>query len=499
MHSFFQNFRSENISIFQIIPLTFFLLMFCLALGFENSMYSQSVYDQKRIIQLVTFILLGVVLLFSQDLLRRMQSVWANFPTTTRRVLLLVAVLGVISSYFASLPKHAFQEWSLFGLLFIFTLYVGTQLSSFLVQKIVLAVLAIGISLYSWRYLAGVYLPSLGIADAVRGYGLFIGFAHPRFLNQIQSWVLPLLPALVIVFRGVQKRYQWLLWLPGILCWTLLFASSGRATLIAMIVSAVAIFIFFHRKCLQWLKLHVLFAISGLIFYLILFQAIPQILSVEMNIPNVTERLAQDGLMGRERLWGLAWELTRSNPLLGMGPQQYANFKYHAIAAHPHSAPLQWMSELGIVSFGLVLGVLVFGFIRWLKFSRREVTGSSAEQSIVLIGLTASLIAGSIHALVSGIIVMPFSQMIMCMIIGWALAVYNRTYISADLGPVTFHHVGFISVVILFLLAILYASYPNITHIDKSRAEFITQHPEETIFKPRFWNQGLIGWRHGQP
>jgi O-antigen ligase len=497
MNSIFQKLPVANKSIFHVVPLYFFLVMFCLALGFEFSIFSQSVYDQKRLIQLATFMLLGVVLLVDRSLLIRMGNLWANFPPPTRIAFLLVAVLGVISSYFAPLPKHAFQEWSLFGLLFIFALYVGSQLVSFSLQKVVLAMLAIAIALYSWRYLTGAYIPSLSSPNAVRGYELFIGFAHPRFLNQIQSWVLPLMPALPVIFIGVPRRYHWLLWVSGLTGWMLLFASSGRATLIAMIFSAIVVFLLFHKRSLLWLKTHAFFAISGLILYIVLFHWLPQLVSIEMDLPKVTERLAQSGLMGRDRLWGLAWEIALANPLIGLGPQQYANYNYHAIAAHPHSAYLQWLSEWGLLSFGLLSGLLVYGFAKWVKFCRITLKQEGSGQSILLIALTASLVAGATHALVSGIIVMPFSQMMMGLIIGWVLAVYfsASTYNWTGSLPNRFQHVSLLVCVVIFQGTILYSSFIAIAHINQLREEFLNQYPHETILKPRFWDQGLIGWQ----
>ena len=500
MSSVFSVLKTVGKPLPSLIPLYFFLAMFCVALGFDFNIFTVSVYDQKRLIQVSTFVLLGITLLFDRRLLIDIHQAWSYLPTISRRVLLLVAVLGALSSYLAPLPKPAFQEWSLFGLLFMFTLYVSTQLSSLSVQKVVLAMLAIAVSLYSWRFLAGAYLPSLGLIGGIKGYDVFVGFAHPRFLNQIQTWVLPLFPALLVVFSGVPRRYYWLLWVPGILGWTLLYASSGRATLIAMICSAIVVLVLFTRKSFAWLKVHSLFAIVGLALYLLLFHAIPHMLSVGMNLPKVTERLAQDGLMGRESLWRLAWEITRENPLLGLGPQQYANYHYHAIAAHPHSAYFQWVSEWGLVSFALICGLLVYGFTKWVKFCRHTLHKDNGEESIILISLTASLVAGATHALVSGIIVMPFSQMLMCLVIGWVLAIYFSAGISnsSHSGAINFQRIGVLTIALIFIGTISYTSYPALTQTDQLREAYLTQYPREKILKPRFWNQGLIGWQKVQ-
>jgi O-antigen ligase len=219
-------------------------------------------------------------------------------------------------------------------------------------------------------------------------------------------------------------------------------------------------------------------------------------LSVGMNLPKVTERLAQDGLMGRESLWRLAWEITRENPLLGLGPQQYANYHYHAIAAHPHSAYFQWMSEWGLVSLALICGLLVYGFTKWVKFCRHTLHKDNGEESIILISLTASLVAGATHALVSGIIVMPFSQMTMSLVIGWVLAIYfsDNMFKKTTSGVKNHQRIVLLIISVMFLGTISYTSYPAISQIDQLRENYLAKYPQTTILKPRFWRQGLIGW-----
>jgi len=504
------NIKEVSSKYFPSIPLIFFLTIFCLVLGFEVFQFTDSEYDQKRFFQLLTFVVLSVVLLTDRRPNVYLTSAWSSFPRITRRALLLIAVLGAVSSYLAPLPKPAFQEWSLFGLLFIYTLYVQTQLGSYAIQKIVLILLAVAFSLYGWRFLAGAYIPSLANGMTIRGYELFVGFAHPRFLNQIQSWVLPLLPVLPVAFGGlVVRHYKWFLWIPGIVGWVLLFASSGRATLMAMAVAAIAIVVIFNRNSLPWLKTHFLFFICGLMIYLVLFQWTPWILSLEMNFPRVTERLANDGLMGRDRLWGLALQLVEAHPILGTGPQQYANYHNHAIAAHPHSAPLQWVSEWGMVSFITLCSVLGYGFYKWVVFCRRyfnsgysqsgHLSANACETNevlpVLLPGLTASLVAGATHSLVSGVIVMPFSQMLMCLIIGWVLSIYyeskqaDRVANRSSVGQLKM-----ISVLAALLFTLGYVSFPDIVNLRQTREAFLAQNPKQTILKPRFWNQGLIGW-----
>lgn len=483
------------------IPLYFFLLMICLGLGFDFSFICKSVYDQKRMIQFAIFVLLVLVFLFDRKQVGGICSAWSTLPPITRSALKLVIVLGAVSCFLSPLPKYAFQEWSLFGLLFLLMLYLSDRLVSFSAQKIVLLTLAVAFSIYAWRFLAGAYFPEMTIDIKMENRELFVGFIHPRFLNQLQSWLLPLLAVFVIVFRYVQNSYRWLLWIPGMTGWMLLFLSNGRGTLIAMVFSSVVVLILFGQKAFKWFKIHATLAILGFLFYIFLFYILPYILSIKIDMLNMADRLANEGLNSRDLLWSMALDLALANPIFGFGPQQFALVDNQALAAHPHSAPIQWISEWGMISFCLVFGIVIYGFIKWIKFVKNRLNEPSTAQSALLVGLTASLTAGATHSLVSGVIVMPFSQLLLCVILGWVLSIYNtvKNPNSTIFKPEIFQKAGLTIAALVFLFTLFYTSFPDIVQTDQASEKFLIQYPNKTVINPRFWKQGLIGVKNTQP
>ena len=484
-------------TLYRSFPLYVFLFLFAISLGFDLPGIWDSVYDQKRVVQLVVLILLALSMVFLPTVANAICKAWLVLPFLSRYVFLTVVVLGGVSSLLAPYQNAAFQEWSLFGLLFLLILYLQSTLYKQRNEKIVLTWLGFGVLLYSWRYFSSAFLPSLFNQHATVGYELFIGFAHPRFYNQIQSWLLPLLVLLPIAFTKTPRRYLWVLWIPGITSWTLLFASSGRGTLIAMAISTVAVLIIFKNKAKAWIKIHLWYAGSGLLLYVGLFRGLPWLMNIELSAEEITSRLANAGLMGRDSLWNYALQMIIDNPVLGIGPQQYAIYDVHKIAAHPHSAPLQWMSEWGLLSFLLISGLLIFGFSNWISFCKKKFSlgDKNSLQNMLLIALTASLLSGATHSLVSGVIVMPYSQLLMCTVIGWTLATYYREREATTL-TVSLRYRLLASGCATILLGILvFTTGSDVLTTDKRQKEYLAEHPQQTILRPRIWNQGHIAWQ----
>lgn len=489
--------KNHSRLLFEISTLTWFLFSFCIAMIFNLNAVSDSEYDQKRFVQFSIFLVLCLDLIFRQDVRKELSAAWAIMPLPAQTTVILVIILGAISSFFCPFPKHAFQEWSSICCLLFLTLYLSTRLSSSATQKIVLAALGVIFFLYAWRCLAGTYVPSWTLLGAVGGPDQFIGISNRRFLNQLQSWTIPLLAVLPIFFSPIIViRHRWVLWLPGILSWLLLFASDGRGVLLGSIAGAAVVLSLHGRTCLTWIKVYLSMALAGFALYQTLFFWIPRIFDAGTSSLSVSERLVDGTLSNREGLWRLAWQFAQDNPILGIGPHQFARLEIGAIATHPHSAPLQWMSEWGMVSFALVAMLMIWGAIEWVRFSKTSQMNLPAEQSVIIFAITASLIAGSVHSLVSGIIVMPFSQLMMALVIGWALGLFHASktpLIAEQRAAKSQRYLP--TFLVVFLTGILIAtSYPEILMVDERTKQFFEKHPQQGTLHPRFWNQGLNGW-----
>jgi O-antigen ligase len=120
-------------------------------------------------------------------------------------------------------------------------------------------------------------------------------------------------------------------------------------------------------------------------------------------------------------VWGNAVELIRQHPWFGVGPMHFAHdaarFRW---GAHPHDWVLQIAAEWGLPAL-LLLG---FALVRGLLALVRSRAGMSSIESgnVVLPALLVSGAAALVDGLVSGVIVMPQSQLAVALYLGLAIA-----------------------------------------------------------------------------
>jgi len=125
---------------------------------------------------------------------------------------------------------------------------------------------------------------------------------------------------------------------------------------------------------------------------------------------------------GRTAMWRGSIQDTKSHPWLGIGPMNYACKGPVYRAAHPHSFPIQFLSEWGIPAFLLMLSVALFIAFKLVVTLRAE-TGTAGEQPVnaLKLALATSLIAASICACLDGVLIMPASQVTGILVCGWLL------------------------------------------------------------------------------
>jgi len=91
-----------------------------------------------------------------------------------------------------------------------------------------------------------------------------------------------------------------------------------------------------------------------------------------------------------------------------------------------------------LMSTAIVTLLVIWGYGLWLQQSRRVVASSNDRETADLrVALTASLTAAGAHAMLSGIIVMPLSQLAGALIIGICLAVYRQGQLTDAAAPAT--------------------------------------------------------------
>lgn len=312
-------------------------------------------------------------------------------------------------------------------------------------------------------------------------------FANIRFFNQYQTWMLPFLPAALTLASPV-PRVRTAVWRAfiitiGVFFWAMYWRSAGRgtgyATLIATVFVAVACG-YPGRRHVGWTML---LAGLGLAAQLMMF-----------GTGGRPDHLWSAASPGRWHLWAVALNQIGTHPWLGIGPLMFAGLD-GAGASHPHSALLQWAAEWGIPATAIALAGIAWLALRWLRALPNMLSSRSSMPPCVTVAITAALIAGSAHALVSGVVVMPASQFMLVTIAGVAAAVYRaQAQTPPQRSPNRFTaatHTILLGIVgACALYAASFAAYDYHTRVQEPAPD--TALYRRNALQPRFWADGTL-------
>jgi len=257
---------------------------------------------------------------------------------------------------------------------------------------------------------------------------------------------------------------------------------------LAVAGSSILLAIFLWQDSRVWLKFQVIGFLVGGMLFAFFFVWLPTWLGQTPALENRASGFAS--LSGREELWGMAWVQIQAHPWLGIGPMHFAslNMKF---GAHPHNAVLQLASEWGVIATTAFILPVMFAVRRLIMYLRR----ASIPDKKLLICLAASLLAAGIQSMVDGILVIPYTQIWLIFIAGWALGLYFRgqpelpMHVHSRFGQAGMVFFGFVAVTLL-----LYGIYPEVfnrvsiteTYIEKALRS------GKTVILPRYWGAGDI-------
>lgn len=447
--------------------------------------------DNRRIIQLLLLAVIGLSLILSSRWREEWMRSFLSLPKLTYRLLSLFFVMGILSATLTPLPKYAFLQVSLYFLLFCLALSVTSlhrqtpkACNTGLMLSIVVAMACYCIyafMAYGFEQLRYAAHPTLGYEMPALAWPDFV---NPRFLMQFISWSLPFMVVPMLLHRKILGSWVWGCFAIASYAWCLDFANQSRIVPIQIVVVSVMILSIFKRQALPWLKLQLYTLIVGLILYILLFHIL--LSSGIRDLVNYDDP-------SRLLLWKTSVELAIHHPLLGVGPLHFPYYAYplENIAAHPHNALLLIAAEWGlIVSLGL-LGLIIWGFCRWVKTMRQATLQDPAAQTYA-IALTASLLAGALDAMVDGIIVMPLSQVMLAIVLGWMLALYAQ-YQNQAPQPVKAAYLRLLAILaVLSLIAGAHGIWPDVLYLMQNQDFYILQCKHNCLLNPDFWTQGWI-------
>ena len=398
--------------------------------------------------------------------------------------LALVLGLGLVSTWLAHQPLWALTEWALMltcGVIAVAFARLRRNGDQALDQALILFVLLLClIKTLQYGY-AGVLAFTSG--DTTLDTDLLLGgFSNKRFYGQFQTFTLPLL-ALPLLLASTSRLTRGLVF--ALLCaWWLIAISGGtRGTWLGIGVAAV-ILAFLGAAGRRWLAWQVAALCGGLFLYWLLFMVLARYLGLE--IASLSNDRLTTSLSGREVIWWQAWDMIRERPWLGFGPMHFADIP-NPIAAHPHQAILQWASEWGVPSALCVSLLALRGGWATLRVIHRQGPARS-PQDLLRLCLFAALLGATVQAMVDGVMVMPYSQLWLALVVGWLMALHPWHTPVVEPMPLL-HRAWQVAAVLAaaLLVVVVYRDLPGSTERSQHYIDTAKGH-----LQPRFWVQGVI-------
>ena len=275
----------------------------------------------------------------------------------------------------------------------------------------------------------------------------------------MQAWTLPVLAALPLIWSRSRSDLLRSTWFQAFVCltalalhWYIILMTGGRGVALSLLASFVICLLVFpatRRPSLRW-------HLPGLAFGVLLFFAVahfiessrvantaqtvaaapptarqPESVNPEDHFAkpadqsrfkdqSIAGRWSLDG-SGRTGMWRDSIRDIRMHPLLGIGPMNYACSGPVYRAGHPHNFALQFAGEWGLLATLVLLVILSYlARVTW-KVVRHPF---DSENSRHIRGVLASgVVAAVIYSLLSGVFVMPASQITGILVGGWLMGV----------------------------------------------------------------------------
>jgi putative inorganic carbon (HCO3(-)) transporter len=464
------------------------LLLFELALLLGPTVVftpSLTLHDQQRIEQIVLLCLLimGGFFVWRGELL----EIRSRMPRWVSLLLAFGLGLGLVSVTRAEFPRYAGLEWASFFLLGWCAVLLGGQsyregvsFDRWATRVAVLAVIFISLKAML-NYANALFW---GTPDTTKLFSQ--SFGNPRFFGQAASMLLPILASPLLSITNSKLKTTGTFLLLAIL-WMLAIASGTRGTWLAMLVAAATLSLVSWQASKPWLKVQLTACLAGLGLFAVFFLWLPHLWLPE-GAGIVDSRLNDIATLSkRDIIWNIAWQQIQEHPWLGIGPMQFAAIR-NPIAAHPHNALLQLGAEWGLPATLALVAPLIYAMFALLSRIRE---GQNDSNIPLLVCLGASLLAAITQSMVDGVIVMPYSQILLVFISGWALGLYYRGQDACARSSTskTTQRVSYL-LPVLALGLLLFGVFPEIL----SRAEVTQKLISEgvTLVQPRFWVQGWI-------
>ena len=299
---------------------------------------------------------------------------------------------------------------------------------------------------------------------------------------------------------GISAFFNPTYWFVSLLLWWMLtFVSAGRGTFFGVWSGMVVVIALHPRQAWPWFRTMSLSCAAGLAAYLFFYWLVPYFCGLQPFglLLDVAQRTATNPDSSRWPLWQRAIELVLSYPWLGVGPLHFAHYSYDLkIAAHPHNAPLQIASEWGLPAL-IALSTLVFSGACALLSAGRTVLPTDFRNQALSSAFAATGVSIVADSFVSGLIVMPSSQLWIALYLGcawgWTVSQTRPSEPPRAANSPNFRF-ALIAGVLLLVVLQLRGLWPELldlpSHETKSKA--LGFYTERSYFTPRVWRAGYF-------
>lgn len=400
-------------------------------------------------------------------------------------VIVIVAILGLVSTALARQPIWALMEWSVFsGCLCLgwMVIFIHQRFHEQESDRLLLGAVFTTAALFSLKFIGHYIIFILQGERILDSWWLIDGFDNPRFFGQFCSLTLPLM-AIPLLEKESLGRFNRLAALVFFLWWAQAINSGTRGTWLGM-AGAMIVLACLGSLGRRWVMAQCMGIAGGLVLFSIFLVWLPNLMGVETM--NFAGGRLTTSLSARETIWQQALEMAVSRPWFGFGPMHFADIS-NPIAAHPHQAILQWASEWGVPSTLLLCAVVGYGLWRIIRRIRTHLLHSD-RKSILYVCLSASIFSSLLQSMVDGVLVMPYTELWLTLNVAWLIALHQqnieacKNYLREPTACAV--SVVFIVTAMLLLLAVI-----------RYQPERVPAQQKSEHFQPRFWVQGVIAFK----
>jgi O-antigen ligase len=259
----------------------------------------------------------------------------------------------------------------------------------------------------------------------------FLDFANVRFFSQYQAYTLLLIP-LAAALPAMSRTWRFVVYFIAANFWALQWMIGSRSVWLGAIAGTVAVVALTRKGLIAWPVQQAKLIVSGALIYFFFSQFVASAPGAS-PVPGVGAAVVFGSQSDTDRVAMAATSLKMlgAHPLLGIGPGQWGLNQAVVKNAHPHNTPLQLLSEYGLLGggAGVAMIILLLSFaVGALRAQTRLQTHQGADP--VTVSLCAALIMGLVDSLFSGNLIMPHSQILLCVIAGWLVGRTRATAVA---------------------------------------------------------------------